>query len=92
VSYSRGMKKTLTKASSTKSKKKSSKEELPTFPLRRPRLSSSPKDRGSTKPIKYITKRNGQLETEEERKKRIAKREALFLKAWQMTYDAHHKQ
>ena len=85
------MKKTLTKASSKKSKKKSSKEELPTFPLRRPRLPWGPEDRG-TKPIKYITKRNGQLETEEERKKRIAKREALFLRAWQMTYDAHHKQ
>jgi len=88
------MKKTLTKASSKKSgssKKKSSMEKLPTFPLRAPRLSSSSRDRG-TKPIKYITKKNGQLETEEERKKRIAKKEALTLLAFQMTYDAYHKQ
>jgi len=84
------MKKTLTKASSKKSKK-SSKEELPSFPLRAPRLPWASKDRG-TKPIKYITKRNGQLETKEERKKRLAKREALLLRAFQMTYDAYHNQ
>jgi len=81
------MKKTLTKASS----KKSSKEKLPTFPLRAPRLSKSSADRG-TKPIKYITKRNGQLETEEERKKRLAKKYALTLRAFQMAYDNYHKQ
>jgi hypothetical protein len=79
------MKKTLTKASS----KKSSKEKLPTFPLRPPRLPWGTKDRG-TKPIKYITKRNGQLETEEERKKRLAKREALLLRAFEAAYDDYH--
>jgi hypothetical protein len=86
------MKKTLTKASSKKSrssKKKSSKEELPTFPLRAPRLPWGSKDRG-TKPIKYITKRNGQLETKEERKKRLAKREALLRRMFQIAYEDHH--
>jgi len=86
------MKKTLTKASSMKSrssKKKSSKEELPKFPLRAPRLPWGSEDRG-TKPIKYITKRNGQLETKEERKKRLAKREALLRLAFKMAYDDHH--
>ena len=85
------MKKTLTKASSKKSKKKSSKEELPTFPLRAPRIPWASKDRG-TKPIKYITKRNGQLETKEERKKRLAKREALLRRVFQAAYDDHHNQ
>jgi len=81
------MKKTLTKASS----KKSSKEKMPKFPLRAPRLPWTSKDRG-TKPIKYLTKRNGQLETEDERKKRLAKREALLLRAFQAAYDDHHSQ
>jgi hypothetical protein len=87
------MKKTLTKASSKKSRssKKSSEEELPTFPLRAPRLPWASKGRG-TKPIKYITKRNGQLETKEERKKRLAKREALLRLAFQMAYEDHHNQ
>jgi len=81
------MKKTLTKASSKKSKK-SSKEKLPTFPLRAPRLSKPAGKR--PRPIKYITKKNGELETKEERKERLAKREALMLKVFQMAYDNHH--
>jgi hypothetical protein len=87
------MKKTLTKASSKKSRssKKSSKEKLPSFPLRVPRLPWASNDRG-TKPIKYITKRNGQLETEEERKKRIAKKEAALLRLFQIAYEDHHNQ
>jgi hypothetical protein len=93
--------KTLTKESSKKksskkagkkSSKKSRKEEMPTFPLRAPRMPWWAKiDRG-TKPIKYITKKNGELETKEERKKRLAKREALFRRALQAAYDDHHKQ
>ncbi len=91
------MKKTLTKASSKKSSKKSrsskksNDEELPTFPLRAPRLPWASKDRG-TKPIKFITKRNGQLETKEERKKRLAKREALLRRMFQIAYEDHHNQ
>jgi hypothetical protein len=84
------MKKTLTKASSKKGKKKSSKEELPSFPLRAPRLSKSSAGR-RPRPIKFITKANGELETKEERKKRLAKREALLLRAFRMTYEAYHK-
>jgi hypothetical protein len=79
VSYSRGMKKTLTKASS---KKKS--------PAKRVnRFSKSSTDRG-TKIIKYITKKNGQLETKEERKKRLAEKEAITLRIFQIAYDNHH--
>jgi hypothetical protein len=87
------MKKTLTKASSKKnrSSKKSSKEKLPALPLRAPRLPWASKDRG-TKIIKYITKENGELETKEERKKRLAEREALTLRCFKMAYDNHHRQ
>lgn len=85
MSYSRGMKKTLTKASS----KKSSKKKTPKFPLRPPRLPWSSTDRG-TKIIKYITKENGELETKEERKKRLAEREALTRRAFKMVYDNYH--
>jgi len=84
------MKKTLTKASCKKSKKKSSKEELPTFPLRRPRLSKPAGPR--PRPIKYITKKNGELETKEERKDRLARRAALTLKVFQAAYDDYHNQ
>ena len=81
MSYSRGMKKTLTKASS---KKKS--------PAKRVnRFSKSSTDRG-TKIIKYITKKNGQLETKEERKKRLAEREALLMRAFEAAYKDHHSQ
>jgi hypothetical protein len=73
------MKKTLTKASS---KKKS--------PAKRVnRFSKSSTDRG-TKIIKYITKKNGQLETKEERKKRLAEKEAITLRIFQIAYDNHH--
>jgi len=78
------MKKTLTKASS----KKSSKQK---FPLRAPRLPWSSTDRG-TKVIKYITKKNGQLETKEERKKRLAEREALLMRDFEAAYKDHHSQ
>jgi hypothetical protein len=85
------MKKTLTKASSKKSRssKKRSKEKLPTFPLRAPRLPNSSGSR-HPKPIKFITKKNGQLETKEEREKRLARRAALTLRAFQMAYDNYH--
>jgi len=80
------MKKTLTKASS----KKSSKKKTPGFPLRAPRLSKSSTGR-APKPIKFITKKNGELETKEEREKRLARRAALTLRAFQMAYDNYHR-
>jgi hypothetical protein len=79
------MKKTLTKASS----KKSSKKKSPTFPLRAPRLSKSSASR-TPRPIKFITKKNGELETKEEREKRLARRAARTLLAFQMAYDNYH--
>ena len=79
------MKKTLTKASS----RKSSKKKPPA--LRVPRLPWASTGRG-TKIIKYITKENGELETKEERKQRLAEREALTLRAFQMAYDNYHRQ
>ena len=73
------MKKTLTKASS---KKKSPAKRQHRFP-------TSSTDRG-TKVIKYITKENGELETKEERKQRLAERETLTLRFFKMIYDNHH--
>jgi len=82
------MKKTLTKASSKKKSQSTTSKKKP-----RPisvRLSKKSTDRG-TKVIRYIVKKNGELETKEERKKRLAKREALLLRAFQMAYDNHHR-
>jgi len=76
------MKKTLTKASS----KKSSKKKSPTFPLRASKSSAS----RTPRPIKFITKKNGELETKEEREKRLARRAARTLLAFQMAYDNYH--
>jgi hypothetical protein len=80
------MKKTLTKASS----KKSSRKKTPGFPLRTPSWLKSSTGR-TPKPIKFVTKKNGELETKEEREKRLAKRAALTLRAFQMAYDNYHR-
>ncbi len=78
------MKKTLTKANTKKTSKKKSPAK------RRYGFSTSSTDRG-IKIIKYITKENGELETKEERKQRLAEREALTLRAFQMAYDNYHR-
>jgi hypothetical protein len=43
------------------------------------------------KPYGFLVKKDGTLETEEEREKRLAKRWALTLRAFQMTYDNYHR-
>ena len=43
------------------------------------------------KPYGYLVKKDGTLETEEEREKRLAKRWALTLKCFQMAYDNYHR-
>jgi hypothetical protein len=77
------MKKTLTKASSKKTSKKKS---LPKS-VRASKKSLGPNGRL----IGWVVKKNGQLETAEEREKRLIKKEALTLRAFQMAYDNHHR-
>ena len=43
------------------------------------------------KPYGYLVKKDGTLETKEERDKRLAKRDALLLRAFQMAYDNYHR-
>jgi len=77
------MKKTLTKASSKKTSKKKS---LPRS-VRASKKSLGPNGRL----IGWVVKKNGQLETEEEHEKRLAKKEALTLRFFQMVYDNYHR-
>ena len=42
--------------------------------------------------IQFLVKKNGKLETKEEREKRLARREALTIRAFQMAYDNYHNQ
>ncbi len=44
------------------------------------------------RPNGYLVKKDGTLETKEEREKRLAKRDALLLRAFQMSYDNYHRQ
>jgi len=44
------------------------------------------------RPYGFLVKRDGTLETKEERKKRLARLEALTLRAFQMAYDDYHNQ
>ena len=39
---------------------------------------------------KYLIKKNGEIETREEREKRLAKRWALTLRVFRMAYDSYH--
>lgn len=75
------MKKPLTKASS---KKKS--------PAKRAKPEKKRARQKTPRPIKFLVKKNGELETKEEREKRLAKKEALLLRMFQMAYDDYHNQ
>ena len=82
------MKKTLTKGSSKKSRKKGTKKKSPP---KRVTLSRKVPTDETGRPIGWVVKKNGQLETPEEREKRLAKREAMLLRAFQMAYDNYHR-
>jgi hypothetical protein len=73
-------KKILTTA---KSKKKSSVKSAAKRTKRRRRI-------GITGPYGFFIYDDGTMETKEERKKRLAKLDAMTLKAFQMMYDDHH--
>jgi len=45
-----------------------------------------------SRPYGFLVKKDGTLETKEERKKRLARLEALTLRAFQMAYDNYHNQ
>lgn len=46
---------------------------------------------GITKPYGFLIMEDGTLETKEEREKRLARLEALTLRAFQMAYDNYHR-
>jgi len=46
----------------------------------------------SARPYGFLIKKDGTLETKEERDKRLARREALTIRVFQMAYDNYHNQ
>jgi len=73
----------------TSRKKTKSKSKAPAKTPKRPTKSTRPK---CDRPYGFLVKRDGTLETKEERKKRLARLEALTLRAFQMAYDNYHNQ
>ena len=69
-------------------KKSKSKSKAPTKKAKHPQKLAT--KRISPRPYGFLVKKDGTLETKEERDKRLAKREALLLRAFQMAYDNHH--
>ena len=73
----------------TSQKKTKSKSKAPAKTTKRPKQSARPH---CDRPYGFLVKRDGTLETKEERKKRLARLEALTLRAFQMVYDDYHNQ
>ena len=73
----------------TSRKKPKSKSKAPAKTAKRPKKSALTK---SGRPYGFLIKRDGTLETKEEREKRLAKRKALTIRAFQMAYDNYHNQ
>jgi hypothetical protein len=69
-------------------KKPQSKSKAPAKKAKRPQKQATKKSR--PRPYGFLVKKDGTLETKEERDNRLAKREALLLRAFQMAYDNHH--
>jgi hypothetical protein len=70
-------------------KKLKSKSKAPAKAVKRSAKRTAKK---SPQVIQFLVKKNGKLETEEEREKRLARREALTIRAFQMAYDNYHNQ
>ena len=68
-------------------KKSKSKSKAPAKLAKRP--GKLPRER-KPQVIRFLVKKDGTLETKEEREKRLAKREALTIRAFQMAYDNYH--
>jgi hypothetical protein len=73
----------------TSRKKKKSNSKAPAKTTKGPKKSARPM---CDRPYGFLVKRDGTLETKEERKKRLARLEALTLRAFQMAYDNYHNQ
>ena len=73
----------------TSRKKTKSKSKAPAKTAKRSKNSTRPQ---CDRPYGFLVKRDGTLETKEERKKRLARLEALTLRAFQMAYDDYHNQ
>lgn len=73
----------------TSRKKTKSKSRAPAKTAKRSKEAPAKK---ITKPYGFLIKKDGTLETKEEREKRLARLEALTLRAFQMAYDNYHRQ
>ena len=74
-----------------KSKSKS-KTKAPAKAATRSKKLASKRDTPKPKPYGFIVKKNGKLETKEEREKRLAELHALTLRCFRMAYDNYHNQ
>lgn len=77
--------------SRTKLKSKS-KTKAPAKAVKRSKKLVSKRDTPKPKPYGFIVKKNGKLETKEEREKRLAELHALTLRCFRMAYDNYHNQ
>lgn len=74
-----------------KSKSKG-KSKAPAKAVKRPKKLASKGESQKPKPYDFIVKKNGELETKEEREKRLARLHALTLRCFRMAYDNYHNQ
>lgn len=72
--------------------KSNSKTKAPAKAVKRPKKLASKRDTPRPKPYDFLVKRNGKLETKEEREKRLAELEALTIRCFRMAYDNYHNQ
>ena len=80
----------LRMTNSRKKLKSKSKSKAPAKAAKRSKKLASKRD--TPKPYDFIVKKNGKLETKEEREKRLAELEALTLRCFRMAYDNYHNQ
>ena len=80
----------LRMTNSRKKLKSKSKSKAPAKAAKRSKkLAAKP---NSPKPYDFIVKKNGKLETKEEREKRLAELHTLTLRCFRMAYDNYHNQ
>ena len=72
--------------------KSNSKTKAPAKAVKRPKKLAPKRDTPKPKPYGFIVKKNGKLETKEEREKRLAELHALTLRCFRMAYDNYHNQ
>ena len=82
----------LRMTNSRKKLKSKSKTKAPAKTAKRSKKLASKRDTPKPKPYGFIVKKNGKLETKEEREKRLAELEALTIRCFRMAYDNYHNQ